>query len=314
VAYADAQAKKVMVATSTAGVWTSQQVASSVAGSGLAMAVGKDGSVYLTYYTGDGSVQLATNKGGSWATSKVADAASASPTAAASASPAASGALPDAGNFVETTGVAVDDSGKIYVTYYDGAGDSIKVVSGDGATFAPISTTDTQGGRYPSIAVTPDGSLVYVAWYASSGQDLLMGVWGNQPSYAIGYLSPTPPPGPPPPPGGATCGADKKVALSEIAKGTAFQATCLVAAPGKAFSVSFDNQDPVASTGPHNMAFFSDSGYTKLVYRGALVSGPAKAVYPVAQTSGPLAAGTYYFHCEVHPPMQGILVVVAGAK
>ena len=158
VAYADAKAKKVMVATRTAGVWTSQQVASSVTGSGLAMVVGKDGSVYLTYYTGDGSVQLATNKGGSWATSKVTDAPSASP------SPSGT---PEVGNYVETTGVAVDDSGKIYVTYYDGAGDSVKLVGGDGSTFTQLATTDTKGGRYPSIAVTPDGSLVYLAWYAS---------------------------------------------------------------------------------------------------------------------------------------------------
>jgi plastocyanin len=137
-----------------------------------------------------------------------------------------------------------------------------------------------------------------------------MGVYGNQPSYAIGY------PSPPPPPGSApvvntSCGADKKVVLSEIAKGTAFTVTCLVAAPGKAFSVNFDNQD---ASIPHNMAFFSDSGFTKLIYRGNVITGPATAVYPATQTSGPLSAGTYYFHCDVHPTMQGTLVVVAGAK
>lgn len=311
VAYADPQAKKVTVATSTAGVWTTQQVASNVTGSGLALAVGKDGSVYLTYYAGDGSVQLATNKGGQWATSKV---AGATPSPTASASPSASAPAP-AGNYAETTGVAVDGSGKIYATYYDGASDSVKVVSGDGTTFAPIQTTDTQGGVYPSIAVTTDGSLVYVAWYtkvgaiAGTGQDLLMGVWGNQPSYAIGYLSPPPPPGSGPVVN-TNCGADKKIALSEVAQGTAFKDTCLVAPAGKAFKIDFNNQDPVTTTGQHNIAIASDSQFAKFLFHGSPVSGPASTVYSVAS----LAAGTYYFHCDFHPTMQGSLVVVAGAK
>jgi plastocyanin len=300
VAYTNPQAKAVMVATLSAGTWTTQRVASGVTGGGLSMAIGKDGAVYLTYYTGD-AVQLASTKGGSWSTAKVADVAS---------PPATAGAQPGVGNFAETTGVAVDDNGKIYVTWYDGQKDAVQVVSGDGTAFTPIPATNTEGGRYPSIAVAHDGSLVYVAWYANGTQDQLLGVWGNQPSYAIGYPSPTS--AGVPPPSAVICGKDKTIALDEVAAGLSFKSPCLVAPAGKSFSVNFDNQD---ATTVHNMAFFSDQAHTAILYSGAPVTGPNQTVYQVTQKTGPLKAGTYYFQCVYHPTtMVGTLVVVAGAK
>jgi hypothetical protein len=305
IAYANPKDKAVMAATLTAGKWTTQRVDSGVTGDGLSMAIGKGGTVYLAYYTGD-AVQLATAKGGSWSTVKIAD-------AVPPKTPTAGATQPTAGNFAETTGVAVDDNGKIYVTWYDGQKDAVQVVNGDGTTFTPIPTNNTDGGRYPSIAVAHDGSLVYVAWYSPSTQDQLLGVWGNQPSYAIGYVSPTSPPGAAP--GPVTCGQDKKIALDEVALATHFENQCLVAPAAKDFTINFDNQDPVASTGPHNIAIASDSSFATVLFRGQVINGPAKVVYKATDKSGPFKAGTYFFHCEIHPTqMTGTLVVVAGAK
>jgi plastocyanin len=75
--------------------------------------------------------------------------------------------------------------------------------------------------------------------------------------------------------------------------------------PAAPSTINFDNKD--AGT-QHNIAIFSDKGYTTSVFTGDLVTGPAKATYDVPA----LAAGTYYFHCDVHPTMSGT-VVVGGA-
>src|SRR4029077_15740234 len=40
--------------------------------SGFALAIGKDGTPWLTYYPGDGAVNLATTSGAGWTTAKVA--------------------------------------------------------------------------------------------------------------------------------------------------------------------------------------------------------------------------------------------------
>lgn len=334
VTWFDPSSGAVMSASSKGGAWTSQTVASGVQADGLDLVVGKDGTVYISYYAG-GAVTMASSVAGGWTTAKVADAAPPKPSpspspapapSAASPAPASSGSPspaaspspappplpePTAGNFEPTTGVAVDDKGRVYVTWYDGATDSVLLASGDGTTFTPVSTQDTQGGAYPSVAVAPDGSKIYVTWYAEQDQDLRLGIQGGDASALdVAVPSPTPPPGSAPPTTGPTCGADGKVALNETAQGTAFQDQCLVAPAGKNFSIIFDDKDVASVTGQHNIAIATDSAGTKLIFTGALVTGPAKVTYDVTGKSGPLAVGTYYFHCQVHPTMTGVLAVV----
>jgi hypothetical protein len=332
VTWFDPSSSSIMAARSKGGVWTTETVASKVQADGLDLAVGKDGTVFISYYTAS-AVSIASSVPGGWTIAKVADVtASPSPTATptptpspaaptASATPTASPTPPPpplpeptAGNFEPTTGVAVDGTGKVYLTWYDGATDSVMLDSGDGTTFTSVQTQDTQGGAYPSVAVAPDGSKVFVTWYAEagsagSGQDLRLGIEGEDAS-SLAVAAPSPTPSVSISTGPTGCGQDGKIALSEVAKGTAFQDTCLVAPAGQSFSIAFDDQDVASVIGQHNIAISTDSAGANLIFTGALVTGPAKVTYDVTKDSGPLKAGTYYFHCQVHPVMQGELVVV----
>jgi len=77
----------------------------------------------------------------------------------------------------------------------------------------------------------------------------------------------------------------------------------LSAAPGHAFTVTFDNQD----TGvPHNWVLTKPDGSTVDIGDTAFFNGPGQRTYNVPA----LAAGQYPFMCQVHPTtMKGILTV-----
>ncbi|MEP6475704.1 MAG: hypothetical protein ABJC60_00370 [Actinomycetota bacterium] len=75
-------------------------------------------------------------------------------------------------------------------------------------------------------------------------------------------------------------------------------------------ALEFDNQE----TGiQHNVAIFTQdpaevTGQTPL-FSGAFITGPARDTYNVQ----PLAAGTYFYHCDVHPgTMMGQITVATG--
>jgi plastocyanin len=117
--------------------------------------------------------------------------------------------------------------------------------------------------------------------------------------------SPTHPP-PPTSPSGAACSPSGNT-VTEVAQGLAFEKDCLAAPAQTAFTIDFDNKD---SGVPHNIQIFTEDPTTnpgaQSLFMGALVTGPAKTNYQV----NPLAAGTYYFHCDVHPTtMHGTFVV-----
>jgi cytochrome c oxidase subunit II len=87
------------------------------------------------------------------------------------------------------------------------------------------------------------------------------------------------------------------------AQNTAFDKDCLSARAGRKWTLTFDNKDSFA----HNVAIFqgSNANGTK-VFTGQLFAGPKV----VKETVPALKAGTYFFHCDVHPAaMQGKLVV-----
>jgi len=86
--------------------------------------------------------------------------------------------------------------------------------------------------------------------------------------------------------------------LTISAQNEKFDTACMQTLPGKPFKIDFDNKD---SGIDHNIAIFTNASMTTNLFRGALVQGAATVTYSVA----PLPPGTYYFHCDVHPGMNG---------
>jgi plastocyanin len=88
-------------------------------------------------------------------------------------------------------------------------------------------------------------------------------------------------------------------ALKVSASNTTFDTNCLAAPAGQAFTIAFDNKDSMV----HNVQILKGS---QSVFDGDLVTGPKTQAYNVPA----LAAGTYEFHCKVHPAqMKGVFVV-----
>lgn len=99
----------------------------------------------------------------------------------------------------------------------------------------------------------------------------------------------------------ATC-APYGTSLILAADSSRFDATCLAAPAGQAFTVAFTNREPVA----HNLAILSSHSTPEPLFRGELFQGPKTMSYQVTA----LGAGTYVFHCETHPDaMRGTFVV-----
>jgi mono/diheme cytochrome c family protein/plastocyanin len=117
---------------------------------------------------------------------------------------------------------------------------------------------------------------------------------------ACGQTAPAPtstPSGPPAPP---------SATLTISAQAMAFDKDTLVALADTPLTLTFDNKD----TGvPHNIHFFKGEDATgETVAQTALATGPDIATL----NFGPLAAGTYFYQCDVHPQMLGTLTVAAA--
>ena len=90
-----------------------------------------------------------------------------------------------------------------------------------------------------------------------------------------------------------------KVAIS--ADKLKFDVGTIAAKAGEAFTITFTNKEGQ----PHNVAVYRSKGGENIV-RGEIITGPDKS----NEISVPaLAAGTYYFQCDVHPEMSGSVVV-----
>lgn len=102
--------------------------------------------------------------------------------------------------------------------------------------------------------------------------------------------------------GGATC-SPSGTTLSIAAKDISFDKSCLAAPAGQAFTIKFDNNDAL----PHNVTIQTSHTATESFFSGEQITGPNKSTtYKVAA----LQAGTYHFHCIVHPDqMNGTFVV-----
>ena len=98
--------------------------------------------------------------------------------------------------------------------------------------------------------------------------------------------------------GGTIAVTDGVVELS--AADLAFDANVIQATAGEAFTISFANND----TAPHNVAIYTEEGGEEIV-KGEVIDGGATIQVEVPAQE----AGEYYFVCDVHPDMNGALVV-----
>ncbi|MFM7717912.1 MAG: cupredoxin domain-containing protein [Actinomycetota bacterium] len=100
--------------------------------------------------------------------------------------------------------------------------------------------------------------------------------------------------------GGGGGGATTSVV---VAMGLAFDTSTISLPAGMETTITMDNQDPGV---PHNIAIFASStDLATALFRGDLINGVATIDYTIPA----LEAGTYYFHCDVHPTMNGTVVV-----
>jgi len=206
------------------------------------------------------------------------------------------------------TSLAVAPDGSFYVAWVDA---SDGVVFGTGELGSSIDTgTSTVDGAFPSVAGNQDGSVTYLAWYATTEADLLVGGYGAFEDVPFAEPSPTPT-GPISTPTGPTaeCTPVRDGFVTVVAQGIAFtEGGCIQATAGEAFSIEFDNRDEGTQ---HNVEIFSGEEPTgDTVFQGDLVTGPNQVVFDVPA----LDAGTHAFNCVVHPTtMIGSVEVAEGA-
>jgi len=270
------------------GGWALSTVEAGADGYGLSATTGNDGNIHVSYYAG-GQVHAATSRDGiSWRTGTVAD--------------VGSGAN-DAGR---STGIAADDAGTVYVTWYDPGTHSVRLALATGDTFEPIEVKQTNGGVLPTVAAAPDGSAVYVAWYAETSQDLMLGTYAEVTGLDLAVPSPTPSAVPTTTPPTAQCTKVSNGVVDILAQGIAFDTNCIEAPANRPFTIAFDNRDAGLL---HNVSVYpSATELTNPIEQGEIITGPATADYQVPA----LRAGEYYFRCDVHPQMNGTLVVGEG--
>jgi plastocyanin len=84
-----------------------------------------------------------------------------------------------------------------------------------------------------------------------------------------------------------------------VAQGNVFSPATVTVTAGKAFSLTLDNKDAA----PHNVAIFKDSSAAESVSIGEIVSSTT-----ATQQVPALAAGEYFFRCDIHKEMTGTIV------
>jgi plastocyanin len=106
----------------------------------------------------------------------------------------------------------------------------------------------------------------------------------------------------------ASAGGDAGSGGAEVVDGTvevtaenmAFSTDTITATAGEDFTISFTNNDTV----PHNLSVYTEEGGEVIVQGEILNQGGSEEIDVSA-----LEPGTYYFMCDLHPEMNGQLVV-----
>ena len=89
--------------------------------------------------------------------------------------------------------------------------------------------------------------------------------------------------------------------LSITAQGTKFNTDCLAAPANQPFTVTFDNKDQTA----HNLTILESHSASEAMFDAGIIPAGTKTLNVPA-----LKAGTFAFHCKIHPgQMSGTFVV-----
>ncbi len=110
---------------------------------------------------------------------------------------------------------------------------------------------------------------------------------GGVAAYAVGQRPEERKAGPPP--------------VTVVAKNISYQEKTLHAEAGTPVTIDFKNEDNV----PHNIDFTTDQAGSDSFYKQAPLPGPISVTYKFTAPK----AGTYFYHCDVHPNMTGTLTV-----
>jgi hypothetical protein len=293
VVFGDAVKHEVDAATLDGSKWVVDSVETNTDGLGLSVAV-VGNTLYASYYTGKGTVDVATIDDHAPVTHEAGQAAKPDPN--------------DTGNDAARTAVGAGKDGTIYVAWDNGENGVSFVQAGpDGTTFQPVQTSPSAtSGAHPALAASDSG--VYISWYDTVTQDLMVGVIADVQNLIV--ANPQPSIVPSASSSGGACDKSKTLQLDIVAQNTAFDPTCMIAPASQAFTINFDDKDSVSATGQHNIAILDKQGGTAL-FTGDPVDGPKQVPYDVDA----LKAGTYFFQCDFHPAqMTGTLQVVTGAS
>jgi plastocyanin len=103
---------------------------------------------------------------------------------------------------------------------------------------------------------------------------------------------------------GTTC-SPSGTSLALTAQDHKFDKDCLAVAAGQAFTIRFDNKD----SDRHNVAILPSHMSTETFFQGDIVPGPKTVTYSVPA----LKAGTFHFHCQIHPNLMNGTFIVAAA-
>jgi plastocyanin len=91
--------------------------------------------------------------------------------------------------------------------------------------------------------------------------------------------------------------------LEIAAENTEYDVSELNAPPGEKLTLQFDNDDPDIQ---HNWSLYETEESTDPIFEGEILTGVDTIDYSI----DPLDAGTYHFHCDIHPTvMKGELIV-----
>ena len=159
----------------------------------------------------------------------------------------------------------------------DGVGHNVQIFSGEDASGAPVFTG--------AIVTGPAKTVYHVPPLAQGGYFFHCEV---HPTTMTGTIT-------------AEEGAG---GVRLVAKDTAFDTDQIQLAPDAPTSLTFDNQDQGV---PHNVSIYDDpqSASGDQLFTFQPFPGPAQQTFDVPA----IPAGQYYFQCDVHPVMNGTVVV-----